>query len=178
MAEYIEREAVLVGIENEYKNVEKIKTPFAKIIVEGTVEKPYYSILWLDKENKEYNVGYSSYCLDYVFKWMEVVFEIVAADEPLAAEGAPVQKWISVKDRLPEPDHEVLLCTREIETYGKHKEKKKIYRNIYMGYFDGYEWLTFYCYGCEYIFRMNEKFPNETIEVTHWMPSPEPPKED
>ena len=95
MAEYIEREAVLVGIENEYKNVEKIKTPFAKIIVEGTVEKPYYSILWLDKENKEYNVGYSSYCLDYVFKWMEVVFEIVAADEPLTAEGAPVRhgRW-------------------------------------------------------------------------------------
>ena len=90
MDDYIEREAVLVGIENEYKNVEKIKTPFAKIIVEGTVEKPYYSILWLDKENKEYNVGYSSYCLDYVFKWMEVVFEIVAADEPLTAEGAPV----------------------------------------------------------------------------------------
>ena len=95
-----------------------------------------------------------------------------------AADVAPVQKWISVKDRLPEPDQEVILCTREIETYGRHNEKKKIYRNIYMGYFDGYEWITFYCYGCEYIFRMNVKFPNETIEVTHWMPSPEPPKEE
>ena len=95
-----------------------------------------------------------------------------------AADVAPVQKWISVNDRLPDPEQNVLLCTREIETYGKHKEKKKIYRNIYMGYFDGYEWLTFYCYGCEYIFRMNEKFPNETIEVTHWMQSPEPPKEE
>ena len=93
-------------------------------------------------------------------------------------EVAPVQKWISVKDRLPEPEQEVLLCTREIETYGRHNEKKKIYRNIYMGYFDGNEWLTSYCHGCEYIFRMNEKFPNETIEVTHWMPSPEPPKEE
>ena len=95
-----------------------------------------------------------------------------------AEDVAPVQKWISVKDRLPEPDQEVILCTREIETYGRHNEKKKIYRNIYMGYFDGYEWLTFYCHGCEYIFRMNEKFQNETIEVTHWMPSPEPPKEE
>ena len=95
-----------------------------------------------------------------------------------AADVAPVQKWISVKDRLPEPEQEVILCTREIETYGRHNEKKKIYRNIYMGYFDGYEWLTFYCHGCEYIFRMNEKFQNETIEVTHWMPSPEPPKEE
>lgn len=90
--------------------------------------------------------------------------------------GVTVQEWVSVKDRLPDPDQDVILCTREIETYGKHHEKKKIYRNIYIGYFDGDEWLTSYCHGCEYIFRMNEKYPNETIEVTHWMPLPEPPK--
>ena len=97
MSEYIEqRESVLAEIENEYKNVDKIKTPFAKIIVDGTVEKPYYSILWLDKENKGYNVGYSSYCIDYVFKWLEVVFEIVAADESPAADVAPVRHayWV------------------------------------------------------------------------------------
>lgn len=97
MSEYIEqRESVLAEIENEYKNVDKIKTPFAKIIVDGTVEKPYYSILWLDKENKGYNVGYSSYCIDYVFKWLEVVFEIVAADESHAADVAPVRhaRWV------------------------------------------------------------------------------------
>ena len=89
-----------------------------------------------------------------------------------------MSEWISVKDRLPEDDQEVILCTRETETYGKHREKKKIYKNIYIGYFDGYEWLTSYCHGCEYIFRMNEKYPNETIEVTHWMPLPCPPKEE
>ena len=90
--------------------------------------------------------------------------------------GVTVQEWISVKDELPEPEQDVILCTREIETYGKHHEKKKIYRNIYMGYFDGDEWLTSYCHGCEYIFRMNEKYPNETIEVTHWMQMPNPPE--
>ena len=87
-----------------------------------------------------------------------------------------MMQWISVKDLLPETDDEVILCTRETETYGRHREKKKIYRNIYMGYFDGEEWLTSYCHGCEYIFRMNEKYPNETIEVTHWMPIPKPPE--
>lgn len=89
----------------------------------------------------------------------------------------PFGDWISVEDKLPEEDQEVILCTRETETYGKHREKKKIYKNIYIGYFDGYEWLTSYCHGCEYIFRMNEKYPNETIEVTHWMPLPCPPQE-
>ena len=88
------------------------------------------------------------------------------------------RRWIPVTERLPDSDQEVFLCTREIETYGKHHEKKKIYRNIYRGYFDGEEWLTSYCHGCEYIFKMNEIYPNETIEVTHWMPMPEPPKED
>lgn len=91
-------------------------------------------------------------------------------------DGVTAQEWISVKDRLPEPEQDVILCTVEIETYGRHSEKKKIYRNIYMGYFDGDEWLTSYCHGCEYIFRMNERYPNETIEVTHWMPLPESPK--
>ncbi len=87
-----------------------------------------------------------------------------------------MSEWISVKDRLPEPDQGVLVFTITIETYGKHKEKKKIYRNIYYGYHDGEEWLTSYCHGCEYIYKINEKFPEEFIEVTHWMPLPEPPK--
>ena len=100
--------------------------------------------------------------------------EIYAND--FIAHGVTVHEWIPVTERLPDQEQDVILCTREIETYGKHHEKKKIYRNIYMGYFDGDEWLTSYCHGCEYIFRMNEKYPNETIEVTHWMPLPEPPK--
>ena len=99
-----------------------------------------------------------------------------AVADYLLDSGVTVQEWIPVEDRLPDPEQDVILCTREIETYGKHHEKKKIYRNIYMGYFDGDEWLTSYCHGCEYIFRMNEKYPNETIEVTHWMPMPAPPK--
>lgn len=102
----------------------------------------------------------------------ELEFVSMALSAICAKQENPFGGWISVKDKLPEDDQEVILCTRETETYGKHREKKKIYKNIYIGYFDGYEWLTSYCHGCEYIFRMNEKYPNETIEVTHWMPLP------
>lgn len=70
-------EAVLAEFEDDYKDFEKIKTHLAQIIVEGKVEKPYYSILWWDEKSKEYNIGYSSYCLDYVRKWLELVFDVV-----------------------------------------------------------------------------------------------------
>lgn len=56
---------------------QKIKTPFAKIIVEGSVEKPYYSILYYDtNENVWYN-GYGSYYLNLVFDWLKSEFEVV-----------------------------------------------------------------------------------------------------
>ena len=94
MTEYIEREAVLAEIENEYRDIEKIKTPFAKIIVGGTVEKPYHSIMWWDTEKRECNIGFSSYCLEYVFKWLEVVFEVT--EDLFSADVAPVVhgEWI------------------------------------------------------------------------------------
>lgn len=77
------KDSVLAEFEDDYKDFDKIKTHFAQIIVEGKIEEPCYSILWWDEENKEYNVGYSSYCLDYVRKWLELVFEVVV-DAPAA----------------------------------------------------------------------------------------------
>jgi hypothetical protein len=56
--------------------VEKIKTHFAKIIVGGTVDKPYYSILYFDPKDREFHIGYSSYILAYVFLWLHEYFEV------------------------------------------------------------------------------------------------------
>ena len=55
----------------------KIKTHHARIVVDGTAEKLYYSIEWYDPTKNEYFLGYSSYNIDYVFKWLEECFEIV-----------------------------------------------------------------------------------------------------
>lgn len=59
------------------RETNKIKTHYARIVVDGTAEKPYYSIEWYDHTKNEYFLGYSSYCIGYVFKWLEECFEIV-----------------------------------------------------------------------------------------------------
>jgi hypothetical protein len=66
---------------------DKIKTSFAKIFVSGTPDRPYFNILYFDPVDQDYHVGFSSYCLEYVFKWLSEEFEI--EDAP-AADVAPV----------------------------------------------------------------------------------------
>lgn len=58
---------------------EKIRTHHAKIVVECTTGKPYYSIEWFDSAKQEYYLGYSSYFLDNVLGWLKEYFEIVEA---------------------------------------------------------------------------------------------------
>lgn len=58
----------------------KIKTHHARIVVDGTADKPYYSIEWFDPIKKEYYLGYSSYCIVTVFNWLSECFEIVEAN--------------------------------------------------------------------------------------------------
>jgi hypothetical protein len=65
----------------------KIKTSFAKIFVSGTTDRPYFNILYFDPVDQDYHVGFGSYCLEYVFKWLSDEFEI--EDAP-AADVAPV----------------------------------------------------------------------------------------
>lgn len=91
----------------------KIKTNFAKIFVSGTPGRPYFNILYFDSEDKDYHVGFSSYYLEYVFKWLSEEFEI--EDAP-AANVAPVVhgRWISWEEAgnfVPSPDRrECSVC--------------------------------------------------------------------
>lgn len=65
----------------------KIKTNFAKIFVCGSAEKPYYNILYFDPVDKTWHVGYGSFYLSCVFKWLSEEFEI---EDALAADVAEV----------------------------------------------------------------------------------------
>lgn len=65
----------------------KIRTPVAKIIVEGLGGKDYYSILYLDPSDGELHIGFSSSNLGFVRKWLEEEFEI---DEQMVDDFANV----------------------------------------------------------------------------------------
>ena len=68
----------------------------------------------------------------------------------LISNGVTVQEWISVEDRLPEDQEEVLVCTRS----------KNGIRNIDKGYM-----------------AIDRFIHRGCAEVTHWMPLPHLPKE-
>ena len=59
----------------------KITTTFAEIVVHGTKDRPYYEIMYYDMERDVMCIGYSSYYLDIVFKYLEIYFNIVKDEE-------------------------------------------------------------------------------------------------
>lgn len=81
-----------------------------------------------------------------------------AADD-LIANGVTVQQWIPVTERLPEIDTEVLVCDI-------HAEFIEVYKFV-KDDFDEYYWRSEW--GKNFL-RFND--------VTHWIPLPEPPKEE
>ena len=89
-----------------------------------------------------------------------------------------MNEWISVKERLPNEEDDVLILVREIEHYGRHHEKRNVYHWQFVGWHVDEKWATTYCHGFRYIDDENEKEPRCEHEVTHWMPLPEPPEEE
>lgn len=77
-----------------------------------------------------------------------------------AADVQPVDRWISVKDRLPEPEKDVLIWYRN--TWGAG------FTSYRFGISRWYSNIKRWYGGC---------LPKD-IEVLYWQPLPEPPKED
>lgn len=69
---------------SQMMNEPKIKTHFARIVVCGTEQNPYYNILYYDPSDKEYHIGWGSYNLSYVRQWFAEEFEITPGmNEPV-----------------------------------------------------------------------------------------------
>ena len=103
-----------------------------------------------------------------VWKWFPNNMEMIKLADYLIAHGVTVHEWISVDDRLPEQDKEVLLIV-----YGW--EDRLYYTGCLHRQESERSWLTgieskasdWKIWGFSYL--------REPI-VTHWMPLPEPPK--
>ena len=80
-------------------------------------------------------------------------FEVERVVNALIANGVTVQEWISVEDRLPEDDSDVLV-------YSRIGEEFRIYPACYSN------GVWFDC-----VFNAPA-----TDTTTHWMPMPNPPK--
>ena len=82
---------------------------------------------------------------------LDYSFEDVA--DQLIANGVTVQKWIPVKERLPEHG-DVVLCFMK---FGEHRILQwDNVSSLWLGYGHGDDW--------------------QKADVTNWMPLPEPPK--
>ncbi len=81
--------------------------------------------------------------VSYEYNTEELVDELID-------HGVTVQEWISVKDRLPEDNKEVLIYCGSYHELGWYESDNKSWRSDFLG-----------C--C-------------TDDITHWMPLPQPPK--
>ena len=58
----------------------KIKAIYPHIVVSSKIYKPYYYIHWYDIEDKSMHIGYGSFNLKFVRKWLQEEFEVVEID--------------------------------------------------------------------------------------------------
>lgn len=59
---------------NEQKQLEKINAKYAEIVVRGISEAPYFEILYFDLLDNGWHVGFGSFYLDLVEKWLKEEF--------------------------------------------------------------------------------------------------------
>ena len=113
----------------------KIKTNFAKIVVSGSAEKPYYNILYFDPVDKNYHVGFGSFYLAYVFKWLSEEFEI--EDAP-TVDAVVVTRCKNCKDFRQNNENDPYCVNKHglddpvpdgFCNYGKPKEERENGRN-------------------------------------------------
>ena len=131
----------------------KLRVTSTQIIVTGTKEKPYYEIKYREVGKENYCIGYSSYCLDNVFEWLEECFDLV---EDKNVE----QRWIPVSERLPDADKYILVSFENftILDIGRYETDKDGSGAFYPGDDD----KSYVEYG---------------LFVNAWMPLPEPYRE-
>ena len=131
---------------SEMEKIEKEKVTSAEIITRQIDGKPYYHIKFKKVGEDEYTIGYSSFKLDYVVKWLNDYFEFYGEAKVSCDDNG----WIPVQGRLPEDERMVLVTC----------QTKKGIRSTNRAYYDGTFWHG----------------SGSMSSVTAWCPLPEPYK--
>lgn len=159
-------EAVVEAISNmretisEMGTVEKEKVTSAEIISREIDGKPYYEIKFKKVGEDEYTIGYSSFKLDYVIKWLNDYFEFAGEAEVSCENGG----WIPVEERLPEEINERYYPMLNVSTsYGATKWGFYRVRDK--------QWYIYSEIHDEFIEALDK-------EIVAWQPLPEPYKEE
>lgn len=154
---------------SEMEKVEKEKVTSAEIISREIDGKPYYEIKFKKVGEDEYTVGYSSFKLDYVVKWLNDYFEFAGEAKVFCENGG----WIPVEERLPEDDDmRFYMCIVE-----NHEEDLPMFCQYDSEYGFGfwqdiYDSVTLGFVDTE--FKTNDELGYE--KVIAWQPLPEPYK--
>ena len=82
---------------SEMERIDKEKVTSAEIISRKVGEKTYYSIKYKTVGEDYYNIGYSSYKLDYVIAWLNKYFEFCGEAKVVSDNNG----WIPVSEKLP-----------------------------------------------------------------------------
>jgi hypothetical protein len=61
-------------------SMDKIKAIDPKIVVNGNVDKPYYSIEYYDTADNTWHIGYGSFELKNVTEWLRTCFDVIKSD--------------------------------------------------------------------------------------------------
>lgn len=122
-------------------------------------------------------------CALYEFSGCGSILKRKAADmlEKLAAEkGAKKPEWISVKDGPPkktEPVNVAFVNHCPAPYYSKIKDVMQTATAVYFG--GKWYWYSVTCVDMLEEYGHNDSdLIDKNIEITHWMPLPEPPKEE
>ena len=144
---------------SEMEKVEKEKVTSAEIIPRQIDGKPYYHIKFKKVGEDEYTIGYSSFKLDYVVKWLNDYFEFYGEAKVSCDDNG----WIPVQGRLPEDNHKGIY-DMQLVTLEDGEVCMGVYNNREK------EWWTRKQEG--------ERWYTNKHNVIAWQPLPEPYKEE
>ena len=105
----------------------------------------------------------------------ELVDPTEAVADYLLDNGVTVQKWISVKDELPEYPGHYLVCTSINYWHGGCMDINENHKDHPNGTPVGYDGTTMSVLDCYYDVTGHWNRVCDS-HVTHWMPLPEPPE--